>query len=299
MLSISAVERDIGLSKDTLRIWERRYGFPCPQRDAFGERRYPVDQVQRLRLMRRLLDEGYRPGKLVALPLAELQALAGHDSHSLAVDTAKAGGDELLGLALDGRVDELRRALGRTQRQFGTARFVIEVAAPLARAVAAARARGELPPYAEQLFGESMQIVLRHAIFGLAAPGPQTARARMLLTTLPGECQASGLLMIEALAVERGARCLSLGIQTPIPSIVLAAEAQRADMVLLSFAGSLGPRQTIAGLAALRAALPATVAVWACCTCPALQRRRLDGVRLIESMAALAEALDEALNEAF
>jgi hypothetical protein len=25
---ISAVERETGLSKDTLRMWERRYGFP-------------------------------------------------------------------------------------------------------------------------------------------------------------------------------------------------------------------------------------------------------------------------------
>ena len=36
---IAAVERDTGLSKDILRVWERRYGFPKPGRDAFGERR--------------------------------------------------------------------------------------------------------------------------------------------------------------------------------------------------------------------------------------------------------------------
>ena len=40
-LSIAAVERDTGLSKDTLRVWERRYGFPTPDRDGFGERAYP------------------------------------------------------------------------------------------------------------------------------------------------------------------------------------------------------------------------------------------------------------------
>ena len=50
-LSISAVERDTGLSKDTLRVWERRYGFPNPVRDALGERLYPVEQVERLRLI--------------------------------------------------------------------------------------------------------------------------------------------------------------------------------------------------------------------------------------------------------
>ena len=39
---ISAVERETGLSKDTLRMWERRYGFPAPGRDAQGERVYPA-----------------------------------------------------------------------------------------------------------------------------------------------------------------------------------------------------------------------------------------------------------------
>jgi hypothetical protein len=35
-LPIAAVERDTGLAKDTLRVWERRYGFPQPGRDANG-----------------------------------------------------------------------------------------------------------------------------------------------------------------------------------------------------------------------------------------------------------------------
>ena len=35
--SIAAVERDTGLSKDTLRVWGRRYGFPTPTRDTTGE----------------------------------------------------------------------------------------------------------------------------------------------------------------------------------------------------------------------------------------------------------------------
>ncbi|MGA0089539.1 MAG: MerR family transcriptional regulator, partial [Burkholderiaceae bacterium] len=75
-LSIAAVERDTGLSKDTLRVWERRYGFPNPERDHFGERIYSIDQVDRLRAIRRLMDAGYRPGKIIGLSLEDLQALA-------------------------------------------------------------------------------------------------------------------------------------------------------------------------------------------------------------------------------
>ena len=54
--TIAAVERDTGLSKDTLRVWERRYGFPHPDRDQFGERVYPIEQVDKLRVLRRLMD---------------------------------------------------------------------------------------------------------------------------------------------------------------------------------------------------------------------------------------------------
>jgi MerR family transcriptional regulator, light-induced transcriptional regulator len=66
LLSISAVENETGLSKDTLRAWERRYGFPSPSRDAKGDRRYPAQQVERLRKIKRLVDNGFRPSKVIA-----------------------------------------------------------------------------------------------------------------------------------------------------------------------------------------------------------------------------------------
>ena len=72
---IAAVERDTGLSKDVLRMWERRYGFPMPVRDEHGERCYPADQVERLRIIKRLMNQGYRPGKLISLTEEALNQL--------------------------------------------------------------------------------------------------------------------------------------------------------------------------------------------------------------------------------
>ena len=76
LASIAATERDTGLSKETLRVWERRYGFPAPMRDAGGERGYPADQLAKLRLVKRLIDAGHRPGRIVSLDMTELRALA-------------------------------------------------------------------------------------------------------------------------------------------------------------------------------------------------------------------------------
>ena len=98
--NIAAVERDTGLSKDVLRMWERRYGFPVPSRDNHGERCYPAEQVDRLRLIKRLMDQGHRPGKLIATPPDELTALTPRRSKpamsSMPVETGEL--EELLAL---------------------------------------------------------------------------------------------------------------------------------------------------------------------------------------------------------
>ena len=50
LLNIAAVERDTRIGKDTLRAWERRYGFPQPQRDRHDERLYPPPPKRKVKL---------------------------------------------------------------------------------------------------------------------------------------------------------------------------------------------------------------------------------------------------------
>ena len=61
MYSISRVERETGISKDVLRMWERRYGFPMPSRVSSGERNYSAEDLARLLLIKRLMDLGIDP----------------------------------------------------------------------------------------------------------------------------------------------------------------------------------------------------------------------------------------------
>ena len=57
-------------------MWERRYGFPKPGRDDNGERQYNTADVGKLRTIKRLMDVGVRPGKIIGLSLGELNAMA-------------------------------------------------------------------------------------------------------------------------------------------------------------------------------------------------------------------------------
>ena len=258
-IPISAVERETGLSKDTLRMWERRYGFPLPQRDQFGDRLYPQAQVEKLRLIRRLMDQGFRPGRIIGEPYQALLELS-----SGMVATAPPEGDDfvadLLTLVSEHRVPELRAALQGRIQNMGLRRFILDLAAPLTRAIGEAWFRGELAIFEEHLFTEVMQNLLRKWI-GEARTTEQRA-PRILLTTFPGELHALGLLMAEALMTMDGAECLSFGIQMPIADIVKGAAAHQVDVVTLSFSPAYPRTRTSEGLAELKQALPANVEIW-------------------------------------
>src|SRR5207253_8541688 len=76
-LHIREVVRITGLRREQLYMWQRRYGFPAPLRDPFGDRVYPPDQVGRLKLIKQLLSEGWRAGAVVPLAETALQSMLG------------------------------------------------------------------------------------------------------------------------------------------------------------------------------------------------------------------------------
>lgn len=286
-MTIAAVERDSGLSKDTLRAWERRYGFPAPARDPSGERVYSTQDVQKLRLLKRLVERGERPGRLIHLGSAELQARL--DGHAQA-QPRRPITEGFLELIRAHDMNGLRRRLRERRTRLGTVRFVVEVVAPLNTLVGEAWMRGQLQVFEEHLYTESVQMVLRETI-GMLPPGRPTDCPRLLLTTFPGEPHGLGLLMAEAIAQLEGARCLALGVATPLWDIVLAARALECDIVALSFSGCLNPNQVVEGLTELRARLAPRTALWAGGAAPVLHRRPVPGVTAIASLAQIGAEL--------
>ncbi|HQS59337.1 MAG TPA: MerR family transcriptional regulator [Gallionellaceae bacterium] len=297
-ISISAAERDTGLSKDALRVWERRYGFPAPMRDSLGERAYSLEQVEKLRVLKRLLDQGHRPGKIIHYSVQELQQLAQESVPAIKM-AAESGAEnaELQGfvdLCKAHQAETLRHNLAQSLSRMGLERFIVELMAPLNQLVGEAWANGTLQIFEEHLYTESVQAVLRTAISMLQRPhAAESIRPRILLTTLPQEQHGLGLLMAEAIFVLEGANCISLGVQTPIMEIVNAANAQRADIVALSFSQAMNPRQVLQGLEDLRKKLPVTTEIWAGGHSPVLARRPPQSVYVLPNLADIHTRLSE------
>jgi DNA-binding transcriptional MerR regulator/methylmalonyl-CoA mutase cobalamin-binding subunit len=292
--TISDVERDTGVAKETLRVWERRYDFPQPLRDPNGERVYPIEQVHKLRLVKRLIDLGFRPGKVIQYSTDELQALTGKASSK--GDGPSAPAPELqtyLDLCKSHQMEALRRRLSQALLMMGLKSFVIELVSPLTTLIGEAWASGQLATFEEHLYTESLTVVMRSAIFAMPQANANNVGApRVLLTTLPQERHGLGLLMAEAMCVAEGAHCISLGVQTPLLDIVEAARVQRVDIIALSFSVAMNPRQVLDGLAELHTRLAGCAELWAGGNNAALKRRRPPYVRVFE-LADLAGAIAE------
>lgn len=281
---ISAVERDTGLSKDTLRMWERRYGFPQPARDRFGERLYLPQDVEKLRLLKRLLDRGHRPGRLMSLPVEELETLAAAAGNTGSTPERTPQTANFLDLLKGHDTQGLRSSLGQALARQGLQRFVQETVAPLNAAIGEAWERGGIEVHEEHLYTEQVQRILRSAILNLPPP---RLEPKILLTTLPGEQHGLGLLMAEAVLGVEGADCVGMGVQMPVSDIAKAARLHGAHAVALSFSIAFPAAGVAEGLQNLRAQLAPDVALWAGGRGVVHVKRPLPGVELLPDLPSL------------
>lgn len=302
--AIAEVERDTGIGKDTLRVWERRYGFPQPLRDSLGERLYPLDQVHKLRLIKRLMDTGHRPGKIVAQSVEQLQDLLNGMSLVKGAEDCASSPPEpsaldanapwLRWLAED-RSDLIKQALRQHIIKQGLGSTVEDLVAPLCVYVGEAWLRGELSVYQEHLFSATLQQVLREAIASVEASSPTLGQhPRVLLATTPGEYHSLGLLMAECyLALESCAR-FELGSSTPVVEILQAIEHMKIDVLALSFSAYASRNDVISSLQQLIDGVPAGVEIWAGGSATALQSRSVpEGITVISRARDVAAHVND------
>lgn len=65
LYNIGVVTRMTGISKATLRAWERRYGFPDSERTTGGHRLYSEHDIIRLRWVKNRIDQGMQTAQAI------------------------------------------------------------------------------------------------------------------------------------------------------------------------------------------------------------------------------------------
>ena len=255
-LSIGAVERDSGIARDTLRIWERRYGFPEPLRNDKGERMYPEGQLRRLQRIRRLLDQGLRPGKVVVLDDADLDLL---EAELYPDDSTNESIEHIMNVLQSSDGSELEETLSHIYQQQGMEAFITETVIPLLYTVGERWAKGKLQIFEEHLMSEVLTRFLNSEISSLQI---NTRKPRVLLATLPGEEHTLGLLMFAALLSARNINVTNLGGEVPLDQIVLAVDRLNADVLGLTFSAAYKYENIRSNINELRDSIPENVDLW-------------------------------------
>lgn len=281
------MEHETGLTRDVVRKWEIRYGFPRPDRDASGIRVYPAKQVASLRLIRQLLGAGLRPGKVVGLDHATLEAMV----ERLEPPRAKFGQDKFIADALAALIahdlPQLSKHLKRALLLHGISPFLRQSLHPLIATVGDLWKRGEIRLFEEHLFSQVTSNLLHEAIGNVATP---SASPRVLLSTPPEELHTLGLQIVEIELSLQGACCIGLGAQTPGTEIAEAAEGCDIDIVGLAFSAAFPKRNSTRFVTELRRHLAPALELWVGGQ-GAAHLAQIPGIRCIRDLDELEAAI--------
>ena len=261
MLPITAVERETGISKELLRMWERRYGFPCPERDQYGDRIYHHDQIVKLRTIRRLLDAGFRPGKIINLALSELEQLVVHSQRSpdQAIPHDPQLIDSLAVLLKNYQPLALEQWLVQHLMTLGLRQFSQRLIPHLAQEMEDALIRGKLERYECNLFVSHVARLLRQQMLLL----PTSAQSpRILLSAPPDSTQPLPLLRLECLLRLDGMDARHFGHEMSVRELHHAAMRHEIDVLLLHFGPAYSATRVSDFIDELRFRLPQQVSLW-------------------------------------
>jgi DNA-binding transcriptional MerR regulator/methylmalonyl-CoA mutase cobalamin-binding subunit len=230
--SVQAVARLTGLTPDTLRAWERRYGAVVPEREGKGRRAYTEGDVQRLLLLKQVCDQGHAIRLVAPLANAQLREMVvlGQDTvESFTVSKDVVG--RLLRTVDRFSMGDFEQELGRATVSLDMRRLILEVVQPLLAAMGDRWERGDLSVAQEHV----VSATLRTFLGGLLRHYPRRGGPHaVVLTTVSGELHEFGILMLYVWAASEGYGCHYLGPSLPAEEIVRALRATDAKILGIS-----------------------------------------------------------------
>ena len=241
-LNIGALSMATGVPVETIRTWERRYGFPASQRNDAGHRIYELDTIEHLRLITAILARGYRPSQLEGRTAEELEDLLektsrAEDSESESPSTKKSEEvcDKWLRCWMDAVSsldrEEFERRLRANFSRLNALEFLDGRLGPFLVELGEGWASGRLSVLHEHFASEC----IRDFLVDVWRPLSDMARGRrVVLTTFSGEQHCLGLHMAALVVAMAGCRVLFLGANTPVHDIAEAAEQTQSQAVTLS-----------------------------------------------------------------
>jgi DNA-binding transcriptional MerR regulator/methylmalonyl-CoA mutase cobalamin-binding subunit len=257
MFSIGTISELTGLTPETIRAWERRYGAVRPARSEGGHRLYDENDLDRLTLLNRACKTGRPIGAIAALGNDQLTTLLERDRPAGARAPHEAVGRIVAAVR---RFDSVgcERELGTAIASLPFRDAAENVVLPALVEVGDLWARSRLTIAHERLLSSVVHRLLM-SILNAAGPG---RRARLVLGTLPGEEHVIGCLVAAVLAAQAGFRAHYVGTSLPVREFARTADKVGAAAAVVCFVHQKDAARSREEAQALRRALPGTTELW-------------------------------------
>ncbi len=262
VMSIGALARAVGLTEGTLRNWERRYGYPKPERTPGGHRVYRSEVVNFLKLVCGAMRAGHRPAQLLKMNQTQLEALVHRHGQVLRLPSPPSSSrleEDFLGAVRGFDSALLFKTFRARVAKSGLLRFVQEDAAELLRNIGLSWEQGVLEIEHEHFVSEVLRDFLASEwrSLNVNADGP-----RVVCCTLAGEQHGLGLHLAACCLAASGYQVLFLGTDLPASAIASVVRDHNAVAVAVSMSAFSEASSNEKLLAALRDQLMPEAELW-------------------------------------
>jgi len=239
LYNIGVVSRMTGISLATLRVWERRYGFPQSARTAGGHRLYSEHEVMRLRWIKARHDQGMHPREAIQamrhleregrFPEAPLAPIAHVQQQETGVSLAVFR-ENFTAALLAHDVDKADQLLGQVITLAPLEDLVLDVIVPAMSDIGEAWVDGQTTVAAEHLATH----YLRHRLIMWTLTGPPPFPVPpVVLACAPGELHEGSLLALGVLLRRQRWPVAYLGQTVPMSDLAAFVQEIKPPAVVL------------------------------------------------------------------
>lgn len=222
--TVREVEERTGVPATSLRQWERRYGFPDPERAESGYRYYSERDVAGILRMRDLVADGVAPSRAAVMAREAHAATADvRSAEALALEL----GDALI--RLDAQAAE--RLWAEAVSLYTVDTVMLDVITPALVRIGDLWHEGQVSVATEHFASNFLQGRVRSLLRMMPVVG---RNYRVVVACAPGEQHEIGALMLATLLKRAGFQVVYLGANTPVADLVQLVQREGFDAVLLS-----------------------------------------------------------------
>jgi MerR family transcriptional regulator, light-induced transcriptional regulator len=228
--TVNEVEERTGVPAATLRQWERRYGFPLPERSESGYRLYGDDDLRHIRAMKQHIDDGVSASRAAEMVRAAAAAADVPGPRPLAA---------LRGELVDALVelDETRadRVLGEAHALHPLEDVVLDVMRGTMFELGERWHAGTITTTTEHFASSYVQGRLR-TLMSLA--GHNRNGHRVIVGCAPLDQHEIGAMMLAVMLRREGYHVYYVGANTPVADLAAMARVVRPVAVMVSASSS-------------------------------------------------------------